>query len=193
MSRRNTRTYRTYIYSMERVYVNSSMWMHAPVQRQGDPNSGNDILRACESCNPKTRQGVKRLLQGSVGRAHQWMDCGRKVEKEHSRLRVWKSAPSSSRRKSCGCLHIQPELLPGRRKSWMWAPHLTGGSINTLQKKTKTEEEKSVCDSSFNTVSIQNQLQCVNMLSFCQIEIKVTSNLIQQLKNNCDFLFFLWT
>lgn len=48
---------------MKRAHANSSVsgCTHT-VQEQGDPNSGNDISRARESCNPKTRQGVKRLL-----------------------------------------------------------------------------------------------------------------------------------
>lgn len=70
-------------------------------------------------------------------------------------------------------LQIEREPLPGQRESWMWAPHLTGGSINTLQTETKT---RSVYDSSANAVSIQIQLQCINTLSFSQPKIKVTHN-----------------
>lgn len=48
-------------------------------------------------------------------------------------------------------------------ESGMWALHLTGGSINTLQTMTKT---RCVCDTSSTTVTIQSQLQSINMWSF---------------------------
>lgn len=55
--------------------------MHT-VQDKGDPNSGNDILRECESYNQKTKReskSVKQLLWHSVGSAQLWMGCGRNV------------------------------------------------------------------------------------------------------------------
>lgn len=58
-----------------------------------DPNSGNNLFWVRESCNPKTWQGVKRLL---VGRAHRWKDCGRKVKKGIVGCMCGKSPPSRS-------------------------------------------------------------------------------------------------
>lgn len=63
------------------------------VQEWADPNSGNNIFWECESCNPKTWQGVKQLL---VGRAHRWKDRGRKVKKRIVGCMCGKSPPSRS-------------------------------------------------------------------------------------------------
>ena len=38
-------------------------------------------------------------------------------------------------------LQIERVPLPGQRESWMRAPHLTGGSINTLQTETTTKQD----------------------------------------------------
>lgn len=66
-----------------------------------------------------------------------------------------------------------PKHLPRQQESWIRTLHLTSGSINTLQKMTKT---RSVCDSLSTTVSIQSQLHSVNMLLFLQPRIEVTLN-----------------
>ena len=123
----HTRAHKTINAFIFIIHGESACWKQSSectheVQEQGDPNSGDDILRVCESCNPKTRQGVKRLLQCSVGRVHQRRDCGRKVEKEHSRLHVWKSAPSSSlrkkkkKRRGCFC-RLSVSLFQGSGKA----------------------------------------------------------------------------
>ena len=196
MSRTNTQTHtHTHTYKRINTFIfiihgESARWKQSSectheVQEQGDPNSGDDILRACESCNPKTRQGVKRLLQCSVGRAHQRRDCGRNVEKEHSRLHVWKSAPSSSRRKK---KHTQKKKKK-RRGCFCRLSGASSRAAGKLDESTTSDrwfhkhsanrdhnKTRSVCDSSANAVSIQIQLQCISTLSFSQPKIKVTYN-----------------
>ncbi len=116
------------------------------------------IFWVCESCNPKTRQGVKRLLQSLVGRAHKWRDCGRKVEKEHICC-MCGNLFRLALRESSGCLPLERQW-----KSWMWDLHRTGGSINTLQKKTKTEQDLYV---THHLILLPYRFSCSASICYC--------------------------
>lgn len=53
-----------------------------------------------------------------TGSAHQWKERGRELEMEHSRLRVWKPAPSNSRKKPGMFADGGPSLFQGSRRKW---------------------------------------------------------------------------